>query len=301
YHYFTILRDPVQRYLSEWKHVRRGSTWSAVKLMCNGRRATRSEVPLCYSGPNWINVTFDDFLACQHNLAHNRQTRMLADLTLVGCYDKSLMSEEKRNRLMLESAKRNLMSMEFFGLTEFQAELGFLFEFTFGIKFTKNFTQYEHTHAKESSISQDERRRIMQLNHLDVQLYDFAKHLFLARLNYALSQQKLNEVSSRENVFMDNDGNSKHPIVDFVDSSQTRSKMEPTLQTDVISIPHEPPVDQANHLSSEERYESARTLPAASNKNNDSYDDNDEYESSAESVHAVKSRKSIKHQIDRYR
>jgi len=52
YLYFTVLRDPVQRYISEWKHVQRGSTWISAKLMCNGRQATLQEVPFCFKGIN---------------------------------------------------------------------------------------------------------------------------------------------------------------------------------------------------------------------------------------------------------
>ena len=50
YLYLTILRDPVHRYLSEWKHVQRGSTWIQAQLKCDGRAATPDEVPLCYTG-----------------------------------------------------------------------------------------------------------------------------------------------------------------------------------------------------------------------------------------------------------
>lgn len=45
---------------------------------------------------------------------------MLADLSLIGCYNSSTMSQEERNRVMLASAKKNLLSIAFFGLTEFQ-------------------------------------------------------------------------------------------------------------------------------------------------------------------------------------
>lgn len=45
---------------------------------------------------------------------------MLADLSLIGCYNSSTMNQEERNRVMLASAKRNLLSIAFFGLTEFQ-------------------------------------------------------------------------------------------------------------------------------------------------------------------------------------
>lgn len=59
-------------------------------------------------GDNWIDVTLDEFAACESNLAANRQTRMLADLALVNCYNKSSMPLYERSRLLLASAKRNL-------------------------------------------------------------------------------------------------------------------------------------------------------------------------------------------------
>jgi len=83
YHYITILRDPVKRYLSEWKHVQRGATWKDAKLFCNGRSATKDEVDFCYNGTDWSGVKLDEFLNCEDNLARNRQTRMLANLTTV--------------------------------------------------------------------------------------------------------------------------------------------------------------------------------------------------------------------------
>lgn len=58
-------------------------------------------------------------MACPYNLASNRQTRMLADLSIVGCYNSTLSSLE-RDRLMLASAKHNLQFMPFFMLTEYQ-------------------------------------------------------------------------------------------------------------------------------------------------------------------------------------
>lgn len=58
-------------------------------------------------------------MACPYNLASNRQTRMLADLSIVGCYNSTLSTLE-RDRLMLASAKHNLQFMPFFMLTEYQ-------------------------------------------------------------------------------------------------------------------------------------------------------------------------------------
>lgn len=71
-------------------------------------------------GDNWSGVTFDEFSKCNSNLAINRQTRMLSDLALIGCYNKSSMPAHERDRIMLASAKKNLASMSYFGLTEYQ-------------------------------------------------------------------------------------------------------------------------------------------------------------------------------------
>ena len=65
YLYFTVLRDPIHRYISEWKHVQRGSTWQSAKLMCNGRQASLNEVPFCFQGRLFQFVKFassDEFL-----------------------------------------------------------------------------------------------------------------------------------------------------------------------------------------------------------------------------------------------
>ena len=58
YLYLTILREPISRYLSEWRHVRRGATWIGSKLRCNGRQATLEEVPFCFEGNVVTRIVF---------------------------------------------------------------------------------------------------------------------------------------------------------------------------------------------------------------------------------------------------
>ncbi|ELU02088.1 hypothetical protein CAPTEDRAFT_24524, partial [Capitella teleta] len=183
YLYVTILRDPYLRYLSEWKHVQRGSTWMGARLKCNGREASLEEVPFCFDEEDWSGVTLEEFLACPHNLANNRQTRMLANLSVVSCYNTSAMSSEKRDQLMLQSAKDNLREVTFFGITEFQRDTQRLFESTFHLKFQKEFIQHNATHTSKLNISDSQHSAILAANSLDVQLYAFARELFLQRLS----------------------------------------------------------------------------------------------------------------------
>ncbi|KAM6945544.1 heparan-sulfate 6-O-sulfotransferase 3-B-like [Aplochiton taeniatus] len=198
FYYITMLRDPVSRYLSEWKHVQRGATWKTALHMCDGRSPTEDELPACYSGEDWTGVSLAEFMDCPSNLASNRQVRMLADLSLVGCYNMSSMSSElERGRVLLASAKQNLRNMAFFGLTEFQRKTQYLFERTFGLRFIRAFTQFNSTRAAGAAVAEAPRRRITGLNALDVELYEYAKELFLRRYQYSRQQQHMEDRQRR--------------------------------------------------------------------------------------------------------
>ncbi|NXM14694.1 H6ST2 sulfotransferase, partial [Ploceus nigricollis] len=184
FYYITILRDPVSRYLSEWRHVQRGATWKASLHVCDGRSPTTEELPSCYTGDDWSGCSLQEFMDCPYNLANNRQVRMLSDLSLVGCYNLSVMPEEQRNKVLLDSAKENLKRMAFFGLTEFQRKTQYLFEKTFNMNFISPFTQYNSTRASSVEIDRQTQQRIEALNFLDMELYDYAKDLFLQRYQY---------------------------------------------------------------------------------------------------------------------
>ncbi|XP_075813670.1 heparan-sulfate 6-O-sulfotransferase 2 isoform X3 [Microtus pennsylvanicus] len=196
FHYITILRDPVSRYLSEWRHVQRGATWKASLHVCDGRPPTSEELPSCYTGDDWSGCPLKEFMDCPYNLANNRQVRMLSDLTLVGCYNLSVMPEKQRNKILLESAKSNLKHMAFFGLTEFQRKTQYLFEKTFNMNFISPFTQYNTTRASSVEINEEIQKHIEELNFLDMELYSYAKDLFLQR--YQFMRQKEHQDARRK-------------------------------------------------------------------------------------------------------
>ncbi|KAH8394498.1 hypothetical protein KR215_000565 [Drosophila sulfurigaster] len=186
YFYISLLREPISRYMSEYRHVRRGATWKGSRHWCLGRQATASELPPCYKGKDWLDVDLDQFAGCESNLAANRQTRMLADLALVGCYNKSSMPAHERDRVMLASAKRNLAAMAYFGLTEYQKMSQYIFEETFNLRFAIPFEQHNATisAAAVTNLRPDQRRRIEKLNSLDIELYAFAKNLLFQRFEH---------------------------------------------------------------------------------------------------------------------
>jgi hypothetical protein len=139
-----------------------------------------------FVGTDWTGVSLEEFMSCPHNLANNRQTRMLANLTLVGCYDRSVMpNSDERDRVLLHSAMDNLRQMAFFGLTEHQSEMRYLFERTFGIHFRRDFSQFTDTHASKIELTASQLEVLQSLNRLDIELYRFASELFAARVRRA--------------------------------------------------------------------------------------------------------------------
>lgn len=207
-----LLRHPVLRYLSEYLHVQRNATWSS-RHMCGGKAISIKDMPPCYpgyyQGKPWPNLTLSSFVSCESNWGNNRQTRMLANLEEVHCFDRSAMSWEERDRRLLESAKTNLKSIAFFGLTEYLPESCRLFEETFGVKFAVLPEQRSVSEIHSAPMltdlwtSTNLYRAILQANHLDVQLYEFALGLFSERaqamglaVNRDLVEQSVDSIRS---------------------------------------------------------------------------------------------------------
>ena len=189
--YITFLRHPVLRYVSEYLHVQRGASWSN-RHECGGRPVSDREMPPCYPGyyerEEWGNVSLQEYLSCQSNWANNRQTLMVADLETVGCFRQFLHPPEVRQRLILESAKRNLESFPYFGITEYMEESVLLFERTFEVEFGEKMGQRPFSSLHSAPMlqslwsSQNVYDRIADTNALDMELYGYALQLFAARL-----------------------------------------------------------------------------------------------------------------------
>lgn len=190
YHFMTLIRDPVTRFYSEWLHIRRGATWKECRLHCDGRDASLEEVPWCFDGGNWRGASLEEFLNCRGNMGFNRMTYMLANLSLSDCYRlESNKTWEQRNEIMLASAKHNLAKfIHFFGLTEYIKETEALFEKTFlNLRFKRSIEVKDaQTGSGYVMLSDYVWNRILQLNQLDVRLYQYAKDLFLQRLEAAV-------------------------------------------------------------------------------------------------------------------
>lgn len=191
FHFSTMLRHPVLRYLSEYLHVQRGATFS-YRHTCNEHQVTDKEMPPCYPGfydrKVWANLTLSKFLSCESNWANNRQTLSIADLQVVSCFNKKTLPRQERERKLLQSAKKNLRKFAFFGITEYLVESSTLFENTFKVKFSAKLYQKPASKLHSAPMlntlwnSASIYDRIAKVNHLDMQLYEYAMQLFTSRL-----------------------------------------------------------------------------------------------------------------------
>lgn len=177
-YFLTFLRHPLHRFVSEFRHVQRGATWKASKSHCK-----QYDTQLCYkSSTHWENVSLEEFLSCPNNTAINRQTRMLASYTNgeIQCGDSPAEQD-----LLLASAMSNLGRISFFGICEQQRTSQMLFEKTFNLKFSNDFAQSEDNKTRVfiSKLPSDTIDRIIELNSLDMKLYNYALDLFVDRCN----------------------------------------------------------------------------------------------------------------------
>lgn len=204
FHYITLLRHPVLRYISEYLHVQRGATWY-YEHICGSKVLGPNAMKPCYSGyysgSSWDGLTLDKFMSCKTNWANNRQTMMLADLEAsVDCFADSGLSRREMEERLLKSAKENLMEMSYFGISEYMYESGELFKYRFsvGLADPPKQKKMQFLHSSEMLYNIWTNRSlyndIVHINRLDMQLYHFALELFsqrLSKLNITIDTIKL--------------------------------------------------------------------------------------------------------------
>ena len=182
--FITILRDPIKRYISEWNHIRVGTlAWNMSNNICNKENFLNS----CLKNKNsTYQISIEEFIGCEGNMANNRQTRMLASYNSKNDDCKLFQSENKM--LLLENAKQVLKNLKFFALNEYQEMSQELFENVFKnqFRFSKKFEQAKNENASKlvENLDKNQIEQIYKLNELDVKLYEYAKEIFFERLKF---------------------------------------------------------------------------------------------------------------------
>lgn len=192
FHYVTLLRHPILRYLSEYLQTTRGGCWPTHARVCNGKTISSAKnthpCTICRMKGNKKKLSLEEFLECKHDWRNNRLTLALADSKQVTCWNKTQYTSDERGTLLLESAKRNLLKFAFFGILEFQEESGWLFERTFGVEFGIPPPHLPLNSSLATLLLQtlpDHRSLYSQAinnNRLDLELYWFALKVFRNRM-----------------------------------------------------------------------------------------------------------------------
>ena len=196
FHYITLLRHPVLRYLSEYLQTTRGACWPMHDRVCDGKVvASKQRLPFCADCKRkrvfkvHVQESLREYLSCDVIWRNNRLTLALADSELVTCWNTTQCTSGKRDKVLLESAKQNLLKFAFFGILEFQEESGWLFERTFGMEFGIRPPYFPFNSSvanlllQELSVHPSLYRRVIANNKLDLELYWFALEEFEKRMS----------------------------------------------------------------------------------------------------------------------
>jgi len=189
--FFTILRDPVKRVLSEYTHI----TKNLVSQF--GPKQYGNAWDYNYHGSETnIREFLDDCIECRIG-SSNRQAKMLSGLFTTGANIDEV--NKFSDDYILMKAKENLEAMKFIGLTERYTDSMLLLKYTFPdhLKTFNTYTYSKHPHdGKSGSVEEETIERIKELNRLDIELYDYAQQLFYQRFTNmlkTLSEEKQKE------------------------------------------------------------------------------------------------------------
>ena len=196
FHYVTLLRHPVLRYLSEYLQTTRGACWPVHSRVCGGEIVTK-QTPLCAhckmkllaNSGRHVQESLKEYLGCDVIWRKNRLTFALADSEQVTCWNRTQYTSKERGELLLESAKQNLLKFSFFGILEFQKESGWLFERTFGMEFGIPPPHLPFNSSMANLLLQELLMhtslydKVIARNKWDLELYWFALEEFEKRMN----------------------------------------------------------------------------------------------------------------------
>ena len=197
FHYITLLRHPVLRYLSEYLQTTRGACWPVHDRVCDDGMVKIKQTPLCAhckmkllaNSGRHVQESLKEYLGCDVMWRKNRLTLALADSEQVTCWNRTQYTSKERGKILLESAKQNLLKFSFFGILEFQEESGWLFERTFGMEFgippphLPLNSSMANLLLQELLVHPSLYKKVIANNKWDLELYWFAVEEFEKRMS----------------------------------------------------------------------------------------------------------------------
>jgi hypothetical protein len=161
YRKYTVLRDPVQRTLSEFFYA----------------RDDQGDLP--------AGISLKEFLAEETLRSFNSQTAFLAGLTVGHHLEGVPLERSQFDQDLLERAKSNLESHDVIGLTEHFDEALLLLRDAYGWPLSRTLYRRANVGAARRAsplLSEAELDLVRSSNELDIELYRYAQELFWWRL-----------------------------------------------------------------------------------------------------------------------
>lgn len=173
YHYsVTILREPVARVISAYKHANR-----------EYERKTGHCCGIHKDVLNWL-PEFDLLSFANHSRVRNQQAKMLAGIETYDLFEGHYSDHE-----IVERAKRKIDEMDLVGLTEDWNRTVLLFYYILGSSpAPEDFAVKTRTGSGEEAVSEGLMRAIEQTQELDIAVYEYAERVFKKKWQEALER-----------------------------------------------------------------------------------------------------------------
>lgn len=193
----TILRDPVERYISAFAQLQRNRRQKTIQnSLTTAKQSGIDQISL----PELFNSTSSKVSTFKAYL-RDQQTRMLAgpnkfnnlaqmqavisnyDTILPFLLDQELDIEPEQ---LISAAKKRLLNIAFFGLTERFEDSLRLMAYTFGLPALVEYEKLNvaSTRPRQHDLPPETISHIRTENQLDLQLYDYGRQLFQSRYEH---------------------------------------------------------------------------------------------------------------------
>ncbi|VDL64125.1 unnamed protein product [Hymenolepis diminuta] len=197
--YFTVLRDPIDRYVSEYLHMnRKHAFWDGSTLRCKGKSPPHNNITCDFANGNLTLISFYRYANCPHSLSNNRQTRMLASLADLDCYThlnewtqpipSNISLSSHQIDLFLSAIDNLAIEMATFGIIEHSVYSQYMYRMVLGLIFKVPFVNKSNdswtveAYKTPGYLPQGWRSMSEDRNRLDVAYISFARILFSRRL-----------------------------------------------------------------------------------------------------------------------
>ena len=192
----TMLRDPIERTISDFEHYRRTPGPIVIDFFCKS-----SNISDFLSDPRYkpfLTNTQTRFIALDLDvpkIANSYVEKNHDDFLFLPC--REFLSPTMSDEEMINEAKTNISKFRFIGLVERFEESLFLLCYTFGWKPIFNIRKLNVAPANTKNLSPETLEKIKQCNRLDVELYQYSKQIFESRYSQMIKDLKENYYEER--------------------------------------------------------------------------------------------------------